>query len=72
MQLDSLRGSIERGELEGIERAAHSFKVSRGTLSVRRASETALKLENTARNGGISPLWKGSLGVSMRPLRNRG
>ena len=46
--------SIEREDLAGLERAAHSLKGSVGTFGARRMFDAAFELEKTARSGDLA------------------
>jgi len=44
---------VERRDLAGLERAAHSLKGSVANFGARRTSHIAFELEKTARNGNL-------------------
>jgi two-component system sensor histidine kinase/response regulator len=53
-QLVNIRKLIEQGDLQGIERAAHSFKGSVGNFTTRGAFSMAFDLEKTAHRGDLA------------------
>ena len=54
MLIVDLRGAVERGDAQGIERAAHRLKGALATLGARAASEAARKLEKLGADGAVA------------------
>jgi HPt (histidine-containing phosphotransfer) domain-containing protein len=53
-QLADIRNAITRGDLAGLERAAHSLKGSVANFGARRSFDVAFELEKTARSGDLA------------------
>jgi HPt (histidine-containing phosphotransfer) domain-containing protein len=51
--LDAIRTALDRGSAQDVERAAHSFKGTAGSIAAREAWATALGLESCARAGDL-------------------
>ncbi len=48
--LDTMRAALQRGDMEVLERSAHSLKGAASNLSAKPAADAALKLEKDAKN----------------------
>jgi len=53
-ETQEIRDAIARGDARAVERAAHHFKGSRGTLSASKAFRIAANLELIAQSGDLT------------------
>jgi PAS domain S-box-containing protein len=52
--LSEVRGAMERGDIAGLERAAHALKGATGNFAAKRAVDAARRLEALARDGNLA------------------